>query len=214
MTMIHNLVKTAVGIFCLCYYTSGFAGNNMVRHFNIGHQIITKLPQCQTIGHEQSYTRAKYAGFVSEKQTLFKEDRSHTKSDERLYDGVQSESAIEFRFNTPPDVYWFEILMRGGKYTDWIGEITVNDFLIADSLSPYHTSAEGEAAPAYWTLIRKAKVREDYISIRIDAKNQKSTLCGISVYPDRPGPLQLVNGEIKAISPLKSPNSDLIIQLI
>jgi hypothetical protein len=212
--IIHNAIKTAVGISLLCYYTSGFAGDSIIHHFNFGHQQIKSLPQCQTINHEHNFNQNKVAGFVSGSLSVFDEDPTHSKSDKRLYDGVHSDSAIEFRFKAPAGVYWFEILMSGGKYTDWKGEISVNKSIIADSLNAYHTSVEGEAAPAYWTLIRKAEVVKDIITIRIDAKNQKSTLCGVSVYPDKPGPLRLVNGEVMTISPLSAPNSELILQLI
>jgi len=153
-------------------------------------------------------------GFISRGLSSFSEDSSYSKIDRRLYDGVQAKQAIEFRVDLPAGRYWIELLMNAGQKGMWRGEITVNDSSIADLLTPFHTNAEGEAPPAYWTLMRPVVIERDVMILRVESTGQNSTLCGLSLLSDQLGPLRLVDGKVIVVGNTEAPNLELALRQI
>ncbi len=134
--------------------------------------------------------------------------------DEMSFDGIYSTNPISFRVDLEAGSYWLEIFMAGGKRSLWQGEIVANGTVIADSLFQYGVSFEGEEPPSYWTLMRKVQIKSGSLELVFAATGQKTTVTGISIFKDDYGPLQLRDGKLIALSPLRAPNADLALSLL
>ena len=207
------LLTSLIWLWVLCFPGGLYAGSE-VREFNFGDggQVIKNaLPVTTSV---IKYRPDRGSGFLSGGMRGFTEDTTYLKIDKRLYTGITSDQPIEFRVDVLPGYYWVEVLMAPGKKGIWRGEITLNDSVVATELTPFHTNEEGNVPPSYWTMMRGISVRKDAIIIRVAAKDQPSTLCGLSVYPDRPGPLHFKDGKISTTELSDTPNLELALRQI
>lgn len=144
-------------------------------------------------------------GYVSAKRPLH---------NELTIDGVQSDSTLLFKIKLLPGRYWIRLVMGGGRFCTWKGQIGVNDHSVAVDLKPYRLSTEDEDPPPYWAVVERATISTPLLEIRIAAQDQPSTLNAIQIVPDDPGPLVLENGQLKATATLKTPNAGLMLRLL
>jgi hypothetical protein len=144
-------------------------------------------------------------GYVSEQRPL---------QNELTVDGVQSDSTIRFQTKIAPGRYWIRIVMGGGRFCSWKGQIGVNNHTFAADLKPYRLSTEDEEPPPYWAVIERATIKEPLLAIQITAQDQPSTLNAVQIFPDDPGSLVLEKGVLKANSALRTPNAGLILRLL
>ncbi len=152
-------------------------------------------------------------GFVSTVNSSYK-SKAIALQNEMTSDRILSNDTISFRVDIAPGSYWLEIFIDGGKFSVWRGEVVANDKQLADELHQYRVSGEGEKPPYYWFFLRKITVRENSIIIHISAKDQSTSLAGMSIYPDYVGPIQLQNGRLVVTQQIQAPNANLAIRSI
>lgn len=142
---------------------------------------------------------------------------SHSKldfADRFSRDGLKSDASLDFRIDLPNGLYWVELILDGGRFTTWRGEIAVNGSVAATKLRQYTTAEEGESPPSLWQFLTKAEVTDNHLLVTVNAENQPVAVAGIKVFPQEEWPIQYQNGELQINQSFVAPNTNLIINLI
>jgi hypothetical protein len=165
--------------------------------------------------HSQTrYTAERGYGFLTRTQTDYRDTTVERLSIGSVADGVMSTDSISFRIDTPPGRYVLEILMGGGRHTQWNGVIAVNGNPVAGPLRCSSTNTEAEGPPPFWGNLAAIQTDRPSLIITVRAVGQPTTIAGIACYPVVPGPVRFDNGRVMASGVLHSPNSDLLLRLI
>ena len=160
------------------------------------------------------YSNRRGYGFLTRNQADYRDSVAARLAIPGLGDGVTSPDSICFRIDTPPGRYVLEILMDGGRYTEWKGSVAVNGKRLAGPLQCSSTNTEGEAPPPFWGKILLVETNTPSLILTVKADGQQTTLATIACYPASTGPIRFEDGKVVATGALESPNGELALRLI
>jgi hypothetical protein len=182
--------------------------------FDVGSGSKFTDPYCARVDSRTHYSRELGYGLLTRNQSDYRDSVAARLAVPGLGDGVTAPDSISFRVDTPPGQYVLEILMDGGRFTEWKGSVTVNGKKVAGPLQCSSTNTEAEAPPPFWGKLLLVETSTPFLIVTLKADGQLTTLAAIACYPVSAPPVRFESGNVVARAPLKSPNGDLALRLI
>jgi len=211
-------IKTTVIILLLTVIFSDcvevFSQNRQSYVFDFGSEKSPLLENSIRISEKTTYSKNLGYGLIPEQKISSYNNKKSFFLNERLSNGLTSESGLEFKIDLAPGNYYVEIFMEGGTKSIWNGEVVLNNISTKKVLTRYEENAEGTDPPDDWFMLLQVTNKSNQLQINIKAEGQPTTVSGISIIPVTRAHLWLDNGIIKKDSLFVAPNSNFIIELL
>lgn len=181
--------------------------------FDFAPQKNPAVHSCRFVFEHSFYEKGVGYGLLTRRVRSFKAE-TLTLQDEVSRDGLAADSLLSFQVDLEPGHYVIHLIMDGGRLGAWHGSIRFNEQLVATELLPYRLNAEGDEPPDNWFLMARVDLQKPGLTISVTARDQPTTVSGVSIYADDPGPLTMQNGQLAARMNLQGPNAALILRLL